>query len=296
MSDNGGKNSDTGEGTPHNRDIVQGFGTTHDRSLSERTVGTLPFTFEDIPSRQPLTAPPTPPHEPPPASSGGDIPSNCPPNFDLGTDGDTLWPVPLEGVVTLVQRTEEEPPPNWYRTLSKGIMMIFVLPIFVTFGLASFALSIAFAIIGFQALSSLFNPVSWMTAIFEFMEVFVLGRLQRSSQHTVYRGLVRDDSDRIYAFYLQGALRSGLLVDGHQVRLFGEWQRTNRRGEDERGTLLVSRGEDRTTGSSILSLRNGWRPVFFVLLATLFAVMVTGVIYLPQLTQDGSTLFNSIPR
>jgi hypothetical protein len=175
-------------------------------------------------------------------------------------------------------------------------MTIFVLPVFVTFGLASLALSLTFAILGFQALSSLFNPVSWMTAIFEFMEVFVLGQLQRSSQHTVFRGLVRDDSDRTFAFYLHGVLRSGLLVDGHRVRLFGEWRRCNRRNETERGTFFVSRGDDLTTGSSIISFRNGWRPVFFVLLAILFAVLATGVIYLPQLTQRGSILFNSFPR
>ena len=285
MSNNGGGNGPTvGEEASPDRN-----------TFPERTASGINFTFDDIPSRQPLISPPIPPDETPPASSRRDVPSEFTPNLGLATGGDTLRPIPLEGVVTLVQRTEEEPPHNWYRTLSKGIMTIFLLPVVLTFGFASLALSIGFAIIGFQALSSIFNPVSWLTALFEFMEVFVLGRLQRSSQHTVYRGLVRDAGDRVFAFYLHGVLRSGLLVDGHKVRLFGKWRRANR-GETERGTLFVSRGEDLTTGSNLTSCRNGWRPVFFVLLAILFGVLASGVVYLPQFTQGVSTLSNSIHR
>jgi len=237
-----------------------------------------------------------PPHELPLGSSLNNAPPEPAPDPGLATCENVIRPIPLEGVVTLVQRTEEEPPPNWYRTLSKGIMTIILLPIFITFGLASLVLSIAFAIIGFQALSSIFNPVSWMTAIFEFMEVFVLGRLQRSSQHTVYRGLVRDAGDRVFAFYLHGVLRSGILVEGHRVRLFGEWRRSNRRGEPELGTLFVSRGEDLATGSSITSGPNVWRPVFFVLLAIFLGVIAYGVVHAPQFMQRGSTLSNSIRR
>jgi len=276
MFNNGG----SGEETSSELNIVPGSGSIQDRSPSERTTGGLLFTFEDVITRQPLAPPPIPPDEPP--SSRGDGPPSSPPNSGIETGEDTLRPIPLEGVVTLVQRTEEEPPPNWYRTLSKAIMTIILLPIFITLGLVSLALSIAFAIIGFQALSSIFNPVSWMTAIFEFMEVFVLGRLQRSSQHTVYRGLVRDAGDRVFAFYLHGVLRSGLLVDGHRVRFFGEWRTGNRQGRAERGTLFVSQGEDLTTGSNINTGSNGWRPVFFVLLAILSGVVAYGFAYAPQ--------------
>ncbi len=290
------KDGDTGEEILPDRSIVPGFGIIQDRPLPERTTGDMTFTFDDIPSHRSRATPPIPPDAPPPASSRRDVPSDCSPNPDLAACGNTSRPIPLEGVVTLVQRTEEEPPPNWYRTVSKGIMVIILLPIFLTFGLASLALSIGFAIIGFQALSTIFNPVSWMTAIFEFMEVFVLGRLQRSSQHTVYRGLVRDAGDRVFAFYLHGVLRSGLLVEGHRVRLFGEWQSANLRDESERGTLFVSRGEDLATGSSITFGRNVWRPVFFVLLAILFGLTVCGVVYLPQITHGSSTLSNSIRR
>lgn len=288
MSNNGGRNGESIEETSPGRNTVQ------DRSHTERTADGPTFTFEDIPSQQPRTTTPIPPDEP--NLSRRDVPPEFTPNSGTVPGGDISRPIPLEGVVTLVQRTEEEPPTNWYRILSKGIMTIFLLPVFLTFGLVSLAFSIAFAIIGFQALSSIFNPVSWMTALFEFMEVYVLGRLQRSSQHTVYRGLIRDVGDRVFAFYLHGVLTTGLLVDGHRVRLFGEWHRANRSDEAERGTLFVSRGEDLTTGSSITSCSNGWRPVFFVLLVILFGVLASGVVYSPQFTQWSITLFNSIHK
>ncbi len=192
-------------------------------------------------------------------------------------------PQHLEGIVTLVQRTEEEPPMNWYRFLSKTIIAILLLPLFLTIGAVLLSLSIAFAIIGFSALSRIFNPVAWITALFEMLEVLVLGRLNRNHQQTVYRGLVQDAENRVYAFYLYGALRKGMLVEGHRVRLFGSWHRDNRSDIHERGTLFVAGGQDLTTGTTLTAPHNTWRTVFFFLLAGAIALAGAGAYHLNSL-------------
>ena len=226
----------------------------------------------------------------------GEVPANPQPRCDVTNAIPAMQPIPLEGIVTHIERTEEEPPTNWYRFLSQTILVIFTLPILLTPVIVSLVLAIAFAILGFSSLASIFNPVSWLTLLFEILEVVVLGRLQRSSQHTVYRGLVEDTESRRFNFYLHGALRTGILVEGHRVRLFGDWRRENRRDANEVGTLFVGQGQDLTTGSTLSVGGNAWRPVFFILLVFFVATGVTIALNLPGFSQEVSNYLHSLFR
>lgn len=185
----------------------------------------------------------------------------------------TSRPVPLEGIITELERNEELPPANYYKIFSVVLLVLMLLPVFLTMLLLSIALVIAFSIVRLQPLAHMFNPIAWMVAMIELMEIFVIGRLRHNDQSAIYRGVIRDDDHHLYIFYLRGLLRTGNLIKGHRVSFQGTWRLGNRGNNDERGTLEVSRGMDLSTGSSITSnWGNPWRNIFFVLLVIFFVL------------------------
>ena len=126
-------------------------------------------------------------------------------------------------------------------------------------------------------LSQLFNPIIWTTVILNFFEVLVLGRVGRSDNEVIYRGIIRDDDHNLYNFCMIGRLVTGNFIEGHRVSLYGRWRRGPDNGFSNRGTLYVERGNDLDTGSSISSaFRNSWPTVFWILL--LLFIFVLGLI------------------
>lgn len=227
-------------------------------SSSSQTVPADGFTFEDSGS---------PPRNPPPSNSAG-IGREIQEQPESNTiTARLLRPLPLVGVITELERTEEQPQTNYYKIMSIMLLILLCSPLFITIFIISIALVIAFSIIRLQPLAHMFNPLTWTVALIELMEIFVIGRLRRSDQQAIYRGVIRDDGHNLYNFYLWGLLRTGNLIKGHRVSFTGVWRIGNRRNQDERGTLEVESGMDLSTRSSITSnWGNPWRNIFYILL------------------------------
>lgn len=220
-------------------------------------------------------------NELPDEPSGGN-PVSPQPTGNLCPAGPPGRPNPLQGVISLIQRSEERPPPNYYRFFSNVIILTSFLPIYIGAFIVSFVLAVAFAILRLPGLAQLFNPIAWTSTLFGFFEVLVLGRIGRSDHQVIYRGLIRDDEHNLYAFCMFGGLVTGNFVEGHRVSLYGQWRTDRGAGPHERGTFYVNRGEDIETGSSITSsYRNPWRVVFYILLTIFAGLLVFGAIFLP---------------
>ena len=182
-------------------------------------------------------------------------------------------PGTLEGRIILIQRVEERPPRNLYRSFSKAIILLVLSPIYIGAFILSFSLFIAFAILRFSILAQLFNPITWTGTLLELFEVLVLRRHGIPDNLVVYRGMVRDSENRSYAFVMYGNLVTGNLIEGHRVSLRGDW----RERRTDRGTFYVAEGHDMETGAPITtSYGNPWRVVFFILLILLIGFMGVG--------------------
>lgn len=181
----------------------------------------------------------------------------------------------LEGRISHIERYDEIPPRDIYAIFSKTIIFILMFIPYITLAIFSGLLSISFAVVGFQGLSHLFNPVIWSTSIFELLEVLVLGRMRGVNTVPIYRGMIEDTQSSEYAFMFRGPLRAGNFVVGHHVRLTGY---------SNRGTFIVRNGIDLTSRSEILSTWvNPWRNVFWFLILFLIVLGLLLYINLPQL-------------
>ncbi|GKT09139.1 hypothetical protein [Desulforhabdus sp. TSK] len=177
----------------------------------------------------------------------------------------------VRGRISHMERFDEPPPPNVYRTLSCLILsLLFGVPIMAV-SLLLGIISLAFAIIGFAAISRLFNPYAFIMTIWHIIEIFVLGGIGRTDTIPVYRGMVETLQGEEQQFLFHGPIEYGNLVVGHHVRLTGTWRE---------GTWLVAEGYDETVRSAITTrFRNRWRVFFFVLLFVLLAVVISGWIF-----------------
>ena len=165
----------------------------------------------------------------------------------------------LRGRVSHLDLRDERPPVNIYRTLSWVLITIMVIIPFGTFFILSGLVSLAFAIIGFQTLSQLFNPITWTHTLTEMVEVVVLRRFRSDDRVPIFRGMVEDRNNQEYSFLMYGPLQSGNLIIGQVIELNGQWQN---------GSFLVQNGNDLDTGAAIISsYRNPWRVIFFSLLS-----------------------------
>ena len=179
----------------------------------------------------------------------------------------------LEGRIILIQRVEERPPRNLYRSFSKTIILFVLSPIYISAFILSLSFFIAFAILRFSTIAQLFNPITWTGTFLELFEVLVLRRRGAPANLVVYRGMVRNDENRSYAFVMYGNLIAGNLIEGHRVRFSGDW----RERRTDRGTFFVAEGHDLETGAQITTSHgNPWRAVFFILLITLLGLAVGG--------------------
>lgn len=235
---------------------------------------TIAVPFEEESPQMPASRPAQPvagfgrqPAEPPLGSSRPaiqDTPQSTPSN------------VPgIEGRITHIERNDERPPMDVYRFLAQWLIGMLLFIPFAGLFVITGGLSLIFAIIGFRTLSMLFNPFTWSTALFEFLEILVLRRIRGSDTIPVYRGMVEDDGSREVAFIFRGPMRAGNLVAGHNVRLLGR---------PNRGTFVIRRGMDLTSNSEIISgYRNPWRYIFCFLL-TLYIILGFGVyLNLPEI-------------
>ena len=164
----------------------------------------------------------------------------------------------LRGRVSHLDLRDERPPVNIYRTLSWVLITIMVIIPFGTFFILSGLVSLAFAIIGFQTLSQLFNPITWTHTLTEMVEVVVLRRFRSDDRIPIFRGMVEDRNNQEYSFLLYGPLQSGNLFVGQLIEFNGQWQN---------GSFFVQNGNDLNTNAAITSsYRNPWRAIFFSLL------------------------------
>jgi len=244
-------------------------GTTVDRTqindsntyapASESTSYTETYPNERIASERLNTPPNNPQTTPPPHGTN-----------TIVNEGNTL-----EGRISHIERNDEIPPPNIYATLSKIILFfLFFIPYIAMF-ITTALLSISFAIVGFQSISHMFNPISWSTALFEFLEVLVLGRMRGNNTIPIYRGMIEDTQSLEYAFLFRGPIGSGNLIVGHHVRLTGNF---------DRGTFITQNGMDLTSHSEILSThRNPWNVIFCFLMLILLGIGITMYLNLPYM-------------
>ena len=185
-----------------------------------------------------------------------------------------------EGVIHGVARYDERTPFNVCRFLARALTLLMLAPLYLILFLVSLVLFIALAIVGFSTLASIFNPLHWTGLMLEALEVIVLRNHATARTVPLYRGTLRDDENRLTAFFMYGPLRTGDLIQGHRVRLYGTRRREGRPADD-RGTLAVRRGHDLETGATISSAyTNPWRivlPILVVLLgAELWALWYWG--------------------
>lgn len=150
----------------------------------------------------------------------------------------------LEGRINHVERQDEKPPLDIYNILSKVLLFILIGIPFITLFICFGFISLAFAVIGFHAVSQLFNPIIWTTTIAELLEVLVLRRIRGTDTVPIYRGMVEDKNNQEYSFWFRGPIKSGNLIIGHKVKLIGNW-----RG----GTYFVKNGFDLDINSDITS-------------------------------------------
>ena len=181
----------------------------------------------------------------------------------------------LEGRISHLERYDEKPPLDAFNIASKIMIGILIAVPFIFLFVCSGIISLVFAVTGFHALSQLFNPIIWTTAIAELLEILVLRRIRGTDTVPVYRGMIEDANSREHAFWFRGPVKSGNLIVSHNVRLSGKWQG---------GTFLVQHGADLDSNSDILSrYRNPWKYIFFILLAIYLALGIKIYCQFPEI-------------
>ena len=196
-----------------------------------------------------------------------------------GSSGNGTTRGGTQGRISHVERFDELPPHNVYRTLACLILIImFGIPILIISILLGL-LSLSFAIIGFAALSRFFSPYAFISTIWRLIELLVLGGVGRTDTTPVYRGMVETEHGEERQFLFRGPFESGNLVVGHHVQLTGTWRE---------GTLIVTQGYDNTVRSAITTrFRNRWKAFFFLLLFILCIVVIAsataGFVFYPHL-------------
>lgn len=164
----------------------------------------------------------------------------------------------INGRIVLVERNDERPPSDFFSITSKILIFFLIVIPFITLFLLTGILCLSFALLGLSALSQLFNPLIWSTALFELFEIVVLSRIRGTDTFPVYRGKIEGEGGQESFFIIRGPLHSGNLVTGHDV---------NFSGVSRRGTFYIQSGRDLTTNADITSsYRNPWRVVFVILI------------------------------
>ena len=164
----------------------------------------------------------------------------------------------LIGRITHLERYDERPPGDIYRTLSRLMIGILIAIPYAFFFIALGILSFFFGLLGFRSLSQLFNPIIWTSSIFRIMEVLMLRNLRGSDTLPVYRGTIEDSTGTEQHFMMNGPLVGGNLIVGSRVSMAGNWHN---------GTLHAVQGEDISARTTIMtSNRNPWRVIFLALL------------------------------
>jgi len=184
----------------------------------------------------------------------------------------------LSGRISHLERHDEAPSLNVYGIVSRFLIGFLILIPYAVLFIGTGILSLAFAIIGFAALSQLFNPIIWTTSLFELIELAILRRIRMTNTVPIYRGLVADTQGQEHSFRLRGPLRLGNLIVGHHVTLDGRWRE---------GTFLGRSGFDHTASTSIASdFRNPWRVIFWIMACIYVGAGITVYLHYDQLVSQ----------
>jgi hypothetical protein len=173
----------------------------------------------------------------------------------------------IEGTIIHIEQHDERPSRNVYKTMSCMLLLpiLFIPYLFVS--IFSLALSLTFSIMGFYSLARFFNPVIWTIAFLGFGGIYVASRSREAAP--LYRGLLDDGRSRIIHFQMQGPLKSGNLIKGHQVKL---------KGNGQGGNFLAFRGSDITTKSEIMSgIQVFWKGFFWLILLFLIFCLIGAI-------------------
>jgi len=199
----------------------------------------------------------TPPPPPQATSISGGSPDNLASPTSSASNQESAQNI-LDGRINHLERYDETVPNDFYRVMSRILIGLLILVPYVVLFVVSGIISFAFGFLGFSSLFQMFNPIIWSTTVFELLEVLALRRIRGTDTVPIYRGMIKDDNSRQYAFMMRGPLNSGNLVVGHHVALTGAWRN---------GTFIVRHGNDLTVNAMISSsYRNPWRIVFFIVL------------------------------